>query len=137
MIFVSRLFQKRLFANKKLYTKSHEWVKIDEDSKKGFLGISDFAQNELGDITIIEMPNINSNLNKGDSLGTIESSKSVSDYYAPFDIKILSVNNKLEEDYAVVNNDAENSWIVEFQANEDVNLDHLLTEEQYLEHINN
>ena len=81
------------------YTKDHEWIKITD--KIITLGITDFAQSELGDIIFVELPSINDNVNKGDSLGTIEAVKTVADVYTPVSGKIIEVNSMIEENEIV------------------------------------
>ena len=85
------------------YTKNHEWVKF----KNGIatIGISDYAQSELGDIIFIELPAIGTNCNAGDTIGIIEAVKTVSDFYSPIEGRIAEINNKLEDSPDSINAD--------------------------------
>lgn len=79
-----------------LYTEEHEWVKADDGSY--VIGITDFAQDQLGDIVFVELPEVGDTVTKGDSIGSIESVKTVSDFYAPVTGKVVAVNETLEDD---------------------------------------
>jgi glycine cleavage system H protein len=97
------------------YTNNHEWVKIDNGIAT--IGITDYAQSELGDIIFIEFPDIGVNCNAGDSLGTIEAVKTVTDYYSPIEGRIAEINNKLEENPDSVNTDPYDSgWIIKLDS---------------------
>jgi len=94
-----------------LYTKNHEWVQIDNDIAT--VGITDFAQSELGDIIFIELPDENTSFNSGDSVGTIEAVKTVADIYIPLNGKIAEVNRKLEDTPESINKDPYiTGWII-------------------------
>ena len=86
-----------------LYTKDHEWVQIDNDI--AIVGITDFAQSELGDIIFVELPDENTSFNSGDSVGTIEAVKTVADIYIPLNGKISEVNRNLEDTPESINKD--------------------------------
>ena len=86
-----------------LYTKDHEWVRIDNDI--AIVGITDYAQSELGDIIFIELPDENTAFNSGDSVGTIEAVKTVADIYIPINGKITEVNRNLEDTPESINKD--------------------------------
>ena len=90
--------------NELKYTEDHEWVKIDGDI--AFIGITDHAQSELGDIIFIEFPEINDHIEKTVPFGTIEAVKTVADLFAPISGKILEINNSLEDSPELVNTDA-------------------------------
>ena len=97
------------------YTKNHEWVKIDNGIAT--IGITDYAQSELGDIIFIEFSNIGVNCNAGDTIGTIEAVKTVADYYSPIKGRIAEINNKLEENPDSVNTDPYDSgWIIKLDS---------------------
>ena len=94
-----------------LYTKDHEWVLIDNDI--AIVGITDYAQSELGDIIFIELPDENTSFNSGDSVGTIEAVKTVADIYIPLNGKITEVNRNLEDTPEKINKDPYKSgWIL-------------------------
>lgn len=84
-----------------LYTEEHEWVKADEGSY--VIGITDFAQDQLGDIVFVELPEVGDTVAKGDSIGSIESVKTVSDFYAPVTGKVVAVNETLEDEPELIN----------------------------------
>lgn len=86
------------------YSKEHEWVRIE--GNKAFIGITDFAQDQLGDVVFVELPEIGAALATGDGLGTIESVKAVSDIYTPLAGVVLEVNAELEDAPQLVNEDA-------------------------------
>ena len=86
-----------------LYTNDHEWVQIDNDI--AIVGITDYAQRELGDIIFVELPNINTSFNSGDSVGTIEAVKTVADIYIPMNGTIIEVNQNLEGTPESINKD--------------------------------
>lgn len=102
---------RRLVSNKQMlcrlfsvrYTKDHEWIKYDESSKVGTMGISDFAQSELGDIVFLKMPDVNSQCKARDQIGEIESVKAVSNLYTPISGTVVEINKDLESDYGVIN----------------------------------
>ena len=92
------------------YTKEHEWVKIEGDT--GTIGITDYAQNSLGDIVFVELPKIGATLEKGKTFGTIESVKAVSDIYAPVSGTVTAINEELTKSPERINSDAHGAWIV-------------------------
>ena len=94
-----------------LYTKDHEWVQIDNDI--AIVGITDYAQSELGDIIFVELPNENTSFNSGDSVGAIEAVKTVADIFIPLSGKITEVNRNLEVMPETINKDPYKSgWIL-------------------------
>ena len=86
-----------------LYTKDHEWVQIDNDI--AIVGITDYAQSELGDIIFVELPDENTSFNSGDSVGTIEAVKTVADIFIPLSGKITEVNRNLDDAPESINKD--------------------------------
>ncbi len=116
------------------YTKDHEWVLIDGD--KATVGITDFAQSELGDIVFVEIETEGEELDKEEVFGTIEAVKTVSDLYMPVDAKVLEVNPNLEDNPELVNKEPyEGGWMVKIEAKDVAQFDQLLTAEQYKELI--
>lgn len=116
------------------YTKTHEWIaKIDGQWK---VGITNYAQEQLGDITYVEIAEPGAKFNQGDALGSIESIKSVSEIYAPTDLKVEEVNSLIEEDPAVVNQDplGKGYLFVASEVNEE-QLESLMDEEAYQEFL--
>ena len=113
-----------------LYTSEHEWIKID--GKIATIGITDFAQSELGDIIFLEFPALNSVFNKGEIFGTIEAVKTVSDLYMPIDVEICEINDILIDNPEKVNEDPyESGWMVKIKIDKNVDLDGLLNAEKY------
>ena len=97
--------------NDLLYTKDHEWIRIVDDIAT--IGVTDYAQGELGDIIFIEFPNKGAKYQSGDPVGTIEAVKTVADIYAPIDGQILDVNVELEDEPDMINKDPyEKGWII-------------------------
>ncbi len=112
------------------YTKDHEWVMIDGD--KAVVGITDFAQGELGDIVFVEIETEGEELEKEDVFGTIEAVKTVSDLYMPVKGKVLELNPELEENPELVNKDPYgDGWMVKIEAENVADFDALLTADQY------
>ena len=113
-----------------LYTSEHEWIKID--GKIATIGITDFAQSELGDIIFLEFPALNSVFNKGEIFGTIEAVKTVSDLYMPIDGEICEINDILNDNPEKVNEDPyKDGWMVKVKIDKSVSLDGLLDSNQY------
>ncbi len=92
------------------YTKDHEWIDISGDSGK--VGITDFAQQQLGDVVYVELPEVGTKLKQGQSFGTIESVKAVSELYAPVSGDVLEVNTTLKDKPEQVNSDPHASWMI-------------------------
>ena len=94
-----------------LYTKDHEWIRIVDDVAT--VGVTDYAQGELGDIIFIEFPNKGVKYQSGDPVGTIEAVKTVADIYAPIDGEILEINLQLEDEPDIINKDPyDKGWII-------------------------
>jgi glycine cleavage system H protein len=92
------------------YTKDHEWIRTDGGSAK--VGITDYAQKQLGDIVYLDLPQVGRTLKKGDVFGTIESVKAVSELYSPVDGEVTEVNAALVQSPEAVNTDPHNSWMI-------------------------
>ncbi len=115
----------------KKYTKTHEWVEVIEESRAR-MGISDHAQDQLGDIVYLDLPEVGSEFKKGEVLTTIESVKSAEDIYAPISGKVTAVNEDLSDHPELINQDAEGKgWIAEMEMVDPSEMDDLLTEEEY------
>jgi glycine cleavage system H protein len=101
------------------YTEEHEWLlRTGEDTVR--VGITDFAQSSLGDVVFIQLPDVGTDVTAGESFGEIESTKSVSDLYAPVTAKVIAVNGDLESNPQVVNSEPyEGGWLVDLQAEPD------------------
>lgn len=116
-----------------LYSEEHEWVKITEEGTL-LVGISDFAQHQLGDIVFVELPEEGGTLEAGASVGTIESVKTVSDLYAPVTGTVIKVNESLQDSPELVNSSPyEEGWMLEIRVDGDVNdaVSKLLSAEAY------
>ena len=112
------------------YSNDHEWVKLDEDIAT--IGITDFAQQELGDIVYIEIETVGDNLQKEQVFGTVEAVKTVSDLFMPISGEVLEFNTALEDTPETVNNEPYDSgWIIKIKIDNPSQLKHLLSAEQY------
>ena len=92
------------------YTKDHEWIELNGD--KGKVGITDYAQQQLGDVVYVELPEIGARLKQGQSFGTIESVKAVSELYSPVTGEVVEINAALKDKPETVNKDPHGSWMV-------------------------
>jgi glycine cleavage system H protein len=92
------------------YTKDHEWIELTGDS--GRVGITDYAQQQLGDVVYVELPEVGAQLKQGQSFGTIESVKAVSELYSPVTGEVVQVNGALKDKPETVNKDPHGSWMV-------------------------
>jgi len=116
------------------YTKEHEWVLLDDGV--AVVGITDFAQSELGDIVFVELPSIGLNLKVMEPFGSVESVKSVSDLYSPVSGIVADVNTRLASNPDLVNSDPfGEGWMVRIEPSEMSDLDQLLTADEYAEYI--
>ncbi len=116
------------------YSKDHEWTKIEGEIVT--IGITDYAQGELGDIIFFEFPEVGMKMTKGDPFGTIEAVKTVADLFAPISGRILEINSDLEDNPALVNEDPySKGWLIKIELSDRVELDELLDAEQYGEFI--
>lgn len=118
------------FPDNLKYTKDHEWILVD--GNKGTIGITDYAQGELGDVVYVDIdPNI-SEISIGKSIGTIEAVKTVSDIYAPCDGKVLEINKSLADSPETVNSDPYgNGWMVKIEISNMSQLNSLLDSSAY------
>jgi len=112
------------------YTDQHEWIKVD--GQVGTIGVTDFAQNSLSDITYVELPQAGKVVNQGDELAAIESCKAVASLYAPITGSVIEVNDDLESDPGLINTDPYGKgWICKLKIEDDLQLSGLLSAEQY------
>lgn len=115
-----------------LYSEEHEWVK--EEDGKYRIGITHFAQSELGDIVFVELPQVGDQLKSDEPFGSVESVKTVSELYAPLTGKVVEVNENLEDSPELVNESPyEGAWMVVVEIDDKAELDALMTAEQYEE----
>ena len=114
------------------YAEDHEWVQSKGDTVK--IGISDYAQDQLGDIVFVELPEVGDTFNKGDEFGTVESVKAVSELYIPVSGKVTGLNKSLEDAPELVNTDPyEAGWMIEVQPSNLKELDELMDRTAYIE----
>ncbi len=112
------------------YTKNHEWVKVD--GNKVTMGVSDYAQDSMGDVVFVELPEVDDSFSKGDGMANIESVKAVSDVYAGVTGAILEVNEALLDEPELINSDPMgDGWLVVIDMKEASDLDGLMSEEEY------
>ncbi len=112
------------------YTREHEWAKVENDA--AVIGITDYAQNELGDIVFVELPKIGDEVESMKPCGSIEAVKSVSDIYAPVSGEVIEVNQELESSPQLTNQDPYGKgWIVKIKMSNPQELDQLLSAEDY------
>ena len=111
------------------YTKDHEWIAVSGD--RGKVGITDYAQKQLGDVVYLELPAVGTKLSKGQSFGTIESVKAVSELYAPAAGEVVEVNDALKTKPEQVNSEPHNSWLVVLKLANSGELASLLDASQY------
>lgn len=112
------------------YTKEHEWIKIDGD--EATVGITDYAQTELGDITFVELPDVGKEVKQSDSVATVESVKAASDVYSPLSGKILAVNEALQSAPEGINSSPyEDGWIYRLSISNSGELDTLMAASEY------
>jgi len=117
------------------YTKDHEWVKIEDDI--AIIGITDFAQGELGDIVYVEVDTLDETIEKEEVFGTVEAVKTVSDLFMPLSGEVLEFNESLETNPEKVNEDPYNEgWMIKMKVSDLSELDDLLSSEDYQNTIN-
>ncbi len=115
------------------YTKDHEWLKL-LDGGEAIVGITEFAQNSLGDITFVEVPEVGDSFSAGESFGVVESVKAASDLYMPVDGEVVEVNEALEDSPESVNSSPyEDGWILKIKISDPASLDELLDAAAYEE----
>jgi glycine cleavage system H protein len=113
-----------------VYTKDHEWIRIDEEL--AVVGITDYAQSELGDIVYVELPEIGTEINQGDSFGTIEAVKAVSDLYMPLTGEVIEVNESLNNNPEIINKDPYiEGWMIKIKFSDLTEREELLDNNKY------
>lgn len=113
------------------YTKDHEWAKSEGETIK--IGISDYAQDQLGDVVFVELPEEGDHFDAEAEFGTVESVKAVSELYIPMSGEVVSVNRELEDTPELINQDPYNGWIIEIKPDNAGDFDALLDRAAYLE----
>lgn len=113
-----------------LYTEDHEWIKVN--GTEATVGVTDFAQKELGDIVFVEVETIGETLEKGEAFGTIEAVKTVSDLFMPVSGKVIELNELLESEPEIINKDPYgNGWIIKMKMSDTKELNNLLDADAY------
>ncbi|MDJ0622101.1 MAG: glycine cleavage system protein GcvH [Desulfocapsaceae bacterium] len=113
-----------------VYTKDHEWARLEGEVV--VVGISDYAQDQLGDIVFVELPEVGDSFEAGDEFGTLESVKAVSELYLPIGGEITAVNEELDDAPELINQDPYDGWIVKIKPNDPGDLDKLLDRNGYM-----
>lgn len=113
-----------------LYTKDHEWIRLDEEV--GTIGITDHAQNELGDIVFVELPKRGDQVTAHEAFGTVESVKAVSEVFSPVTGEVTSVNSRINDRPELINQDPHGeAWLIKVQLNDRRETESLMTADQY------
>ncbi len=112
-----------------LYSESHEWVKVEGNI--AVIGVSDFAQAEMGDITYVDLPDEGDEIEKGEDFGALESVKASSELYAPVSGKVVEVNTALEDAPELINEDAFENWIIKVEMSDESELEDLMDAKAY------
>ncbi len=115
------------------YTKEHEWIKITGNT--ALVGITDHAQESLGDIVFVELPKVGAQLQAGKSFGTVESVKAVSELYAPASGKVTEINESLNQSPENINKDAQSAWMIKLELSNPKEADALLSAEDYEKYV--
>ena len=111
------------------YTKEHEWIQIE--GNVGTVGITDYAQNSLGDIVFVDLPKVGDSIEAGKSFGSVESVKAVSDLFAPVSGKVTAVNDTLKDAPEKIKSDANTTWMLKVQLSDPKQVDTLLSAADY------
>src|SRR5579885_1691926 len=111
------------------YTREHEWINVD--GNQATIGITDYAQNSLGDIVFVELPKVGDELTAGKNLGSVESVKAVSDVYAPVSGKVVAINEELATAPEKINSDAHGAWFVRIEMKDPADIEKLLSADDY------
>lgn len=115
------------------YTREHEWIQVSGNT--GLVGITDHAQESLGDIVFVELPKVGGNLDAGKTFGTVESVKAVSELYAPVAGRVVEINESLNQSPEQINKDAHRAWMVKIELTHQDDLKSLMSAEEYETYI--
>ncbi|KAI0002024.1 single hybrid motif-containing protein [Russula vinacea] len=134
-VFPSALLALRRTIVTKRYTQDHEVVKYDDESGIGTVTITDYAQKSLGDVVFVELPEVGATIEKGESVGAVESVKAASDIFAPVSGEVLSINEELGAQPSLLNKSPEEKgWLFQLKVTNTTELDGLLSEQDYIKH---
>jgi glycine cleavage system H protein len=123
--------------NELKYASTHEWARLEEDGSVT-VGITDHAQNALGDVVFVELPDVGSDLTQGQEAGVVESVKAASDVYAPISGRVIAINDALEDAPETINGDPyHEGWFYRLEPSDVAELDDLLSAEAYQEQVEN
>ena len=120
-----------MYPSDRRYTKDHEWVSVS--GSQGRMGVTDYAQKQLGDVVFVELPEVGRTVTQGQACGTIESVKAVSELYSPLSGKVLEANPVVSTKPETVNTDPHGTWLIVVELSDPKELDALLTADQYAE----
>ena len=120
-----------VFGKDVRYSDDHEWVSASGETLK--IGVSDYAQDQMGDIVYVELPEVSDTFDKGDEFGSLESVKAVSELFLPIGGEVVAINEALEDEPELINQDPYTNWIVEIKPSDASELEQLLTEDAYRE----
>ena len=111
------------------YSESHEWLKVEGEF--GYIGITDYAQHQLGNVVYVDLPEVDDELNQGEEFGAVESVKAASDLLSPISGIVVEINDKLEDEPELLNEDAFGNWICKVKINDKSELDSLMNAGAY------
>ena len=111
------------------YSESHEWLKVEGEFE--YIGITDYAQHQLGNVVYVDLPEVDDELNQGEEFGAVESVKAASDLLSPISGIVVEINDKLEDEPELLNEDAFGNWICKVKINDKSELDSLMNAEAY------
>ena len=111
------------------YSESHEWLKVEGEF--GYIGITDYAQHQLGNVVYVDLPEVDDELNQGEEFGAVESVKAASDLLSPISGIVVEISDKLEDEPVLLNEDAFGNWICKVKINDKSELDSLMNAEAY------
>ncbi|MCI0496236.1 glycine cleavage system protein GcvH [candidate division KSB1 bacterium] len=119
-----------------LYTQEHEWILFDDSANTATIGITDYAQGELGDIVFVELPSVGVTVKQADPFGTIEAVKAVSDLFSPVTGEVVEVNSLLQDRPELINQDPyDKGWMIKVKISDSSELNSLMSPEDYKTHI--
>jgi glycine cleavage system H protein len=120
-----------MYPSDRCYTKDHEWVSVS--GSQGRMGVTEYAQSQLGDVVFVELPEVGRTVTQGQTCGTIESVKAVSELYSPVSGKVVEINPVVSTKPEVVNTDPHGTWLIVIELSNPKEIDNLLSSDQYAE----